>query len=481
MKRLLLSSFLFFLFHSVFAQQQYFIYLESENGIPFYVRLGDKIYSSSSPGYLIFPNLSDSSYTLFIGIPSQGGNESRFQLMVQGNDHGYSIKTGESELQLADLQSQIIVNPVHMPGTANVTYEPRKDAFSSMLSKASNDSSLLMVPVFSKADPPVVTVPKKEVEAAKTTDKSIVQETSTTEPPQSTTPVASQNSTAEALSLGKDSVLKNTDATALPTQQKAGDDKPVSEKAEVLVQPEIKKDQGVGSGETGSASNPLPGVEIYKKSVIKKYSESSTSEGFGLVYFDADGGQVDTIRMLIPNPKIVFKETDTGKNPDVAFMEVKKDPEPSKETIKEKSPSKDPVVTKEESITKDNSITEKPAELITKDEPSKAERSVGGIIPAKPKCRAQASESDFFKLRKNMASEESDELMVEQAMKSFKNKCYTTEQVKYLSSLFLTSAGKYLFFDAAYMHVSDRENFPSLQSEIKDDYYSRRFKALIGE
>src|SRR6476620_6223900 len=331
MKRLLLSYFFFFLFHSVFAQKQYFFYLESENGIPFYVRLGDKIYSSSSPGYLIFPNLSDSSYTLFIGIPSQGGNESRFQLLVQGNDHGYAIKARGSELELADLQSLIVIGPVHMPGTANVTYEPRKDAFSSMLSKASNDSSLLMVPVFSKVDPAPAVVQKQEVEPGKAVDKSIAQETSTPEPQQSNPDISRKNAPAEVIAV-KDTIFKNTDTAALSSQQMVADNKPVPEKAEVLVQPGTKKESEGGSAEITSATSQMPGEELYKKSVVKKYSESSTSEGFGLVYFDAAGSQVDTIRMLIPNPKIVFRETDTSRKPDMVFMEVKKDPEPVKET-----------------------------------------------------------------------------------------------------------------------------------------------------
>jgi hypothetical protein len=227
-----------------------------------------------------------------------------------------------------------------------------------------------------------------------------------------------------------------------------------------------------GQGQTG---------EPFERSVIKKYSESSTSEGFGLVYFDKNGDQVDTIRLLIPNPKIIFSQPDTSKKAAVVFMDVKKEVEPVNEGTKEKSPVKDPVAEDDKRNSPDTLLANHAKEEQVKKEPAKEERAVGGIIPAKPKCRSQASESDFFKLRKNMASEESDEMMVEQAMKSFKSKCYTTEQVKYLSSLFLTSAGKYLFFDAAYMHVSDRENFPSLQSEIKDDYYSRRFKALIGE
>jgi hypothetical protein len=80
-----------------------------------------------------------------------------------------------------------------------------------------------------------------------------------------------------------------------------------------------------------------------------------------------------------------------------------------------------------------------------------------------------------------MAAENTDEAMVAEAKKFFKSKCFTTEQVKNLSALFLTSAGKYQFFDAAYLHVNDQEQFSTLESEIKDDYYLKRFKALIGE
>ena len=46
--------------------------------------------------------------------------------------------------------------------------------------------------------------------------------------------------------------------------------------------------------------------EDYKRSVVTKRSESSTSEGFGLVFIDTYKGVNDTIQLIIPNPKIVF-------------------------------------------------------------------------------------------------------------------------------------------------------------------------------
>ena len=78
-----------------------------------------------------------------------------------------------------------------------------------------------------------------------------------------------------------------------------------------------------------------------------------------------------------------------------------------------------------------------------------------------------------------MAAETNDDAMVDAAKKYFKTKCFSTSQVRNLSSLFLNDNGKYKFFDAAYTYVSDSDNFPSLQAELKDDYYINRFKAML--
>jgi hypothetical protein len=184
----------------------------------------------------------------------------------------------------------------------------------------------------------------------------------------------------------------------------------------------------------------------FKRSQVKKYSESSTSEGFGLVYHDIFEGGQDTIRLLIPNPPIIFKQP-TEQDSSLIQREFIHVDELKRDTVQQT-----PIVV-----------------------------AVKNNASAKSQCKSIATSNDFFKLRKNMAAENTDEGMVAEAKKVFKSKCFTTEQIKNLSALFLTSAGKYQFFDAAYSHVSDQENFSSLESEIKDDYYLKRFRALISE
>ena len=94
-------------------------------------------------------------------------------------------------------------------------------------------------------------------------------------------------------------------------------------------------------------------------------------------------------------------------------------------------------------------------------------------------CKAFADDEDFLKLRKKMASENSDDNMIKVAKKAFHSKCFSTEQIKNLSFLFLTNEGKYMFFDAAYAFASDSNQYLTLQSQLTDSYYINRFKAMI--
>jgi hypothetical protein len=94
-------------------------------------------------------------------------------------------------------------------------------------------------------------------------------------------------------------------------------------------------------------------------------------------------------------------------------------------------------------------------------------------------CKAFATTEDFLRLRKKMASENNPEDMIKVAKKYFKVKCYGTEQIKDLSYLFLTDKGKYMFFDAAYPFTSDSDKYQTLQSQLTDEYYLNRFKAMI--
>lgn len=68
MKNLLFFLILIISAASASAQKVYFIYLQSDNNSAFYVKMGDKIYSSTVSGYIILSNLVDSTYIVSIGF-----------------------------------------------------------------------------------------------------------------------------------------------------------------------------------------------------------------------------------------------------------------------------------------------------------------------------------------------------------------------------------------------------------------------------
>lgn len=94
-------------------------------------------------------------------------------------------------------------------------------------------------------------------------------------------------------------------------------------------------------------------------------------------------------------------------------------------------------------------------------------------------CKTLATEDDFMKTRKKMTARKSDDDMVDAAKKLFRQKCYSTEQVKNLSVLFLKDEGKYKFFDAVYPFVYDSGEFRQLESQLTEEYYISRFRSMI--
>ncbi|MGQ0740025.1 MAG: DUF4476 domain-containing protein [Bacteroidota bacterium] len=422
-------SFLIFSF-AASSQKVYFIYLQSESGQPFYVKLNERIHSSSASGYLILSKLLDSTYNFTIGFPANKWPEHNFIVSVNRKDQGFLLKDfGEKGWGLFNLQSLGVQMPVAgPPETRSSVNTDNKDVsvFTKVLSKAADDPAIKEKPVIQpkteekKLEPSIAEVEKKEEPKIEKTE-------TTPAKPAEEAPVAKKE---QGLQIIKDTVetRKESEIIVQPVVQKEAP--AVEIKEQVQKAPEENKAEPV----------------VYKRSVVKRKSESSTTEGFGLVFIDeSDDGNADTIRLLIPNPKTALTAPKEEPKEEKKFLEI------SVSDSTDKAIEARPVT--EEKVT---------AEKIKKNN-----------------CPGVADESDFFKVRKRMAAEDNEDNMVGEAKKYFKTKCFTTLQLKNLGSLFLSDESRYKFFDMAYFYVSDIENFFSLESELKDPYYINRFKAML--
>lgn len=475
MKRLIVILLLSVSALKVSSQKVYFVYVQSENEDPFFIKIEGDIYSSSGSGYLILPKLKDTTYSFKLGFPQNKWPEQNFSININHKDHGFVLKNIKDKgWGLFDLQSMEILMSSNKttPETKNEIKSNKDDSeFSDILAKATGDPSIKesnnrvdenknqrkdvspkdTVSITANSKP----TGKEEKEIAQKIEKPPVTDTTVI------VKISEKSKTDPIKEEKKDFLKKDTvSVTAINKQGKElvqkVDEKPsladttnivkTSDKIEVDPAKEEKKDMPENEPEKKKTDEADLSIR-YARSLVTKRSESSTTEGFGLTYIDkyADG-LIDTIRVLIPNTKLVVLKKDNVPKQEVKFIEIT--PDTAKQEKKEV-----------ETVNKDSEKTVKP--------------NLGND------CTATATEDDFFELRKKMASVQGDDNMISEAKSYFIIKCFSTNQVRNLGSLFLTDEGKYRFFDTAYKFVVDPAGYGDLENELKDQYYINRFKAML--
>lgn len=508
MNKLLGCLIVLLLSQSVFAQKEHFVYLQSDGGRPFFVRMGEHTYNSSSKGYLILSKMRDSSYTFRVGWPGKTDEQVYFTMPVSGRDRGLLLKHFEQEgWGLFDLQTLEVVRSHGAPNTnSSVKYEPRQVSnFTDVLAKAANDPTLRMKEVR------VVELPKEEKAVAVAVPKTPETAKEETTPSQTisaaedrkdsaalvletTKPESQEDPLVETLAKSADSATAKKEIpgvkeieseakidSAIARQEASGKvqeadtkniDPPVAKvditetenkvpptgKSDTVVKTEVPvakvdtpavKDvkEAVGESNAGAVGTKPESSKdngavvisdiIYAPSKVSRRSESSTTEGFSMTFIDEyPNGDRDTIRILIPSDLKPWQ----------------------------KEPAKQPVAEEKKFL----------------DIPVSAGDAASTAKVKVNNCKQKAVDADYQRLRKKMQSAaNSDDRMIREARSAFEQKCYTVRQVRNLGALFQNDAAKFQFFEAACDYVSDAENLPLLEIDLKNEYYLRRFKQVL--
>jgi Domain of unknown function (DUF4476) len=472
---LILITVLFIGFLQGYSQQYHFVYIQTDQQQAFYVKTNNRLYSSSASGYVIIPKLTDSSYRFIIGFPRNEWPEQSFVCMVNKADLGYQLKNFDAKgwglfnLQSLTLQLSGELQPPGAPATA-IKKETVNDPFTNMLVNVVGDSTIKQRAVMVEEKPAMPEEPVKTVMVEKNPDSLVViadpvekatePVTPQTEPKEAQPPIIPSVITKKVENKSADGVdmifvdawlQGNTDTIRLfiPTPVNQGTiitQEKVPEPGQI-VQPAADSIKTVEDVPKGQEKTPDPQLEA---------PVSVTTVAVDTIKAIADS--LNTIGKTIPK-----EET----NEDKRFLdfEVKRDADSLRRDIAAKDTIAAPV---EPLIVADTikQVTVTPKELVKTP-----------ILNSD--CRKFADEDDFLKLRKKMAAETSDEDMITVARKSFKTKCYSTEQVRNLGVLFLKDEGRYKFFDAAYPFIHDTNNFHSLEQVLTDEYYKNRFRAMI--
>jgi hypothetical protein len=146
------------------SQDRYFLYIQTENGQPFYARFQGRTLSSSGIGYLILPKISDSVSSIVIGFPKKLFPEQSFRINGIRSDRGFMLKNlGDKGWALIDMQLNDMVMAISpdVPATPVAKVPVSSDAFSELLSTAIADSTLMETPVVVKNASSVATSVQK--------------------------------------------------------------------------------------------------------------------------------------------------------------------------------------------------------------------------------------------------------------------------------------------------------------------------------
>jgi len=411
------SLIVLFLFFGLFAgaQRGYFLYFQTENQRPFYLRMGEKIHNSTASGYLILPKLKDTTHFFSIGFPGEEGLQN-FYYTMNHKDHGFLIKYFEGDgWALFDLQTLGIQKPTRVgiqPGDAFIRTEKKQpDEFTDLLVKASQDTTL-REKIILEEPVPVSKDPEED------TINMVMNLVDTSSMGSMDTLVATKIDTLAAIPVDTlVSVLVDTlPSKTVPMTEIVPQDT-VQNQGERMVIVEEKKEK---------QEDPIAEEKPYQRSQIVRRSESSTTGGFGIVFLDKfPEGHTDTIRILITPPvnNPLVKPVIPESKPELKFLEIIPD-------------------------------------------------SAKKVEP----CPVRASEEDFFNLRKEMAGEIREEAMVDRARKAFAGKCFTAEQARNLGNLFLNEEKKLDFFQSVIDRLSDPNNAAGWEAEFRREETRQKFR-----
>ncbi|SEA22447.1 protein of unknown function [Arachidicoccus rhizosphaerae] len=461
----------------------HFIYIQAKAKQPFYVILNKKVYSSSSIGYLIIPKLKDGSYDLRIGFPQAQTPEQNFTCVVKGADAGYSLQQGDNgNLGLLNLQSKEFiasssqttiedqydvasakaddavkdVNSKAADTKAKAADAASNNAFSAMLSDAANDPTLALP----KETPKATLANKEEKTSTQVEDfgnnpvedsKAIAQAVPEEHLKPAENSASDLSKTYGVIKAGQQRTKKGTSMTFVMFNSRSTDT------VDILVPPtaETADEQKT----TGVAPTP-----ISKKESLALFANTEEDS------FNVEGASAAAAAR---------KEARKKKREEKRFVDLGNSDQQNQDA-EVKGAVNNPFYDKS---TADDTGTES----ATGSQRKKQRADADVERPAEDQAQTAAgsvqcdpiSEKDFQKMQKKMIARNNDNDMIAIVDKYIDGKCVTTSQVKTLGGLFLSDAGRYALFHDTYSHVSDKQNFPSLESQLLDSYFKKRFQQIL--
>jgi hypothetical protein len=280
MHRFFVLLFVFFSCFRAFSQQGHFVFINHEEKLPFYVRMGEKIYSSSVTGHLTMAPLADSVYIMYIGFPRSRAAEQAFDVKVNQADRGLLLDKTPNGWRMTDLITGEVIDPVSNPAAMESGSLVKKtDSFSLLMAGVVDDSSVL----YSAAK---TNVPEKKTDGIRRTDTLKMLEAKAAGKENGVVPRAPVNSAVgQKRKDNAGSVKKETYSSAFT----------IHDSIFVANAGKRRPDSSIVSAVMAKSSD----TALKRKDILRLGTEN-LAEGRLIIYVDRTGPVADTIRLIIP-------------------------------------------------------------------------------------------------------------------------------------------------------------------------------------
>lgn len=505
-----------------YTQQLHFAFLQTDTHKPFYVTLNKKNYSSTVSGYIILSKLQNGEYPIRIGFAKAEEAEQEYLLQVTDNDQGFLIKDfGDKGWGLFNLQTMA----VQYAGTAaqekaklaaaekaEAEQRQRKLEEESQAAETQrrNDSiktAAIAQQTYADSIAAVATSDRQrmyEDSIAKMSsalqqnkyNDSVAQASAVADEAERLRKIADSAANAQAAAaIEKQKVeaeTTNEQAKAVAKEaerlQKLADSTARAQAAAIEKQKEMAE-AAAKNEKVNVTTVPPDNVPLKKNDTVKNIQlpvliqQSFTDSGWHYAYNITNNNHRETVNVFIPaaQPKLPVKTAIEEKEvipanavkPDsTKFLNISISQDTASISVNGTTgvstvSSNNPVIA--------GNVNQAAQPMVAKDSiPIATEKPI-----LNSNCRALANEKDFLTARKKMAAVEGTDAMLMAFRKLLKEKCYTTDQLRNLSVLFLSDTDRYQFLVVAYPFAFDAYRYATLQDLLKEEYYVQRFKTML--
>lgn len=449
----------------------YFVYIQHEKQLPFYVKLEGKMLSSSVKGYVILPKLPQGKVPVTIGFPRSEAPEQSYVLRLTGQrDYGFLLKnTGDKEYALYDLQTFATLKsgggaPLQENVTVTrITSEGSSAAEKELMNNVQKDIETAL------AKKPDTVVPKKRGSFAEALDKVVTDDRPDDMPLEApkpkpvvvvAAPIVEETAPAEVQLVKKPKGKKNR------KEREA-----LSEEEQDLLS-SVMEDEKKAAADEAVAAAPATDSTIVEEAppvVVKKEPKPKKKKDAEPEFINFDNTTpaaapvaekaAQVIEEAVPEKDVSAKDAREAKR-------LKRKAE--REAADRAAFVKDSIANVEFNS---NASVEPAASVEEKKKPA--------IKMVNSDCEKILEVDAFRKLLRTMNSKKSDDDMLDAFRKGTRSVCISTEQIRALTQLISTEESRYQLLDAAYARTYDTQNFSTLADLLKEDYYKGRFKAMI--